>query len=32
MAVYTHEHDKARRSDGFRSKLVEMFGGTGSGG
>jgi hypothetical protein len=32
MAVYTHEYEKARRSDGVRSKLVEMFGGTSSGG
>jgi hypothetical protein len=27
MAVYTHEYDKARRSDAVRSKLAEMYDG-----
>lgn len=27
MAVYTHEYNRARRSDAMRSKLAEIYGG-----
>jgi integrase len=32
MAIYTHEYDKARRSEGVRSKLADMYPGAGSAG